>query len=119
MAAPARDAGAAREPDAFDRLAAQDVPLPGRQRPDGVHSLTRIIQLVELELGSHWYWCPERWPTADGYAPLRECWHAWDAMMRRRQLDRLNLLHAVRIGRFASAHDYATIVDELVHGALG
>lgn len=38
--------------------------------------------------------------------------------MRRRQLERLNLMQAVRIARAASAEDYAEAVTDLAREAL-
>jgi hypothetical protein len=120
MAAPARrDAGAAVPRNAFDELGDQQQPLPGGARtdPTGASAIRSIVHLVELEYGASWYFCPARWPTVDGFAPLAACWDAWDTLMRRRKLDRLTILQGTRLAR-AREQDYQSIVHELVQGAF-
>lgn len=53
-------------------------------------SLATVALTVRHEFGEAWYWNPQRWATADGYAPFALCWIEYvglQALAARRRLE--------------------------------
>lgn len=58
----------------------------------GTVSFQRMARLIELRMGATWWHDPERWPTADGFAPYHVVWAQWEIVVAAMAWDRLNLV---------------------------
>lgn len=65
-------------------------------------SLALAALTCEVRLGAAWYFAPDRWPTADGYAPMAAVWTTYGGLMA---LDAGAQLSAVNAARLAASTD--------------
>lgn len=105
-----------REMDDWDRLEAMQT-IPPEESGGPKVTLAVVCRIVEREYGAGWYYCPDRWPTADGYAPLDVVWRAWATLQMTRAFERLNMVRAIGITK--SAERASALYDADVREALG
>lgn len=65
-------------------------------------SLALAALTCEVRLGAAWYFAPDRWPTADGYAPMAAVWTTYGGLMA---LDAGAQLSAANAARLAASTD--------------
>ena len=65
-------------------------------------SLALAALTCEVRLGAAWYFAPDRWPTADGYAPMASVWTTYGGLMA---LDAGAQLSAANAARLAASTD--------------
>jgi hypothetical protein len=65
-------------------------------------SLALAALTCEARLGAAWYFAPDRWPTADGYAPMAVVWTTYGGLMA---LDAGAQLAAASAARLAASTD--------------
>lgn len=91
--------------------------------PDARAASGRAVSLdlaalhVEHAFGPAWYYNPARWPTRDGYAPLRHVWAAWLALECGWAIDRLNIVRAISITK--AGDRMQSMIADLLDEALG
>lgn len=61
-------------------------------------TLVLAILTCEAHLGGSWFYDPNRWPTADGFAPLATVWTTYHGLLAIDAKRCLDLASAVRLG---------------------
>jgi len=100
LAVPGHEADPSLDPEAALVAAHRRLAHPDEHRTGP--SLALAALTCEVRLGAAWYFAPDRWPTADGYAPMAAVWTTYGGLMA---LDAGAQLSAANAARLAASTD--------------